>query len=188
MNEISRFVITDGSVWASDPNATHVTGIRSDAFAWRSEDAATSVLIQAKNSCSNSIITNKFSVEKITYYEVENSNDIQLDIDAIQAFIDVLQHYRENKSAIDELAKKYINMSIDIDHFIEMSELNARDGYKLYAAQHESRMRRREYKNRQKIAETLCSMDINIESLKSLVTFLNNPVYKPREIQLDDII
>ena len=187
MNEITRFVITDGSVWASDPNAAHLTGIRADAYSWRSEESASTVLSCAKRR-ANSIITNSFHVEPIKHYEVDNSVDIQMDIDAIQAFIDVLQHYRENRSAIEELAKKYINICVDIDHFIEMSDLNARDGYKLYAAQHENRQKRREYKNRQKIAETLCNMDINIESLKSLVDFLKDPVYKPREIQLDDIL
>lgn len=188
MEEIIRYIITNDTDYVSDSNATKITDKRSGAFEWRSRQSAELVFNNARSRRhGENELQNNFYVKEITYYEVDVTPDITMDIETIKAFVDIVKDCEEHKSALEALVEKYDGMLQDVMHYIEMSELNARDGFKAYKSAKEIRRKRREYKNRLQIANVITSLNIDPEVFTNLFKYFDNPVYKPREITFDEM-
>ena len=189
MDKITRYLITDGQHYASDSNCTKLSTKKSEAFEWRNETSAKAVLKQAKNRKpdSTTYLNNNYNVIEVHYYESEIESDIVMDLKTIQSFLDIVKYCHKYENAIRDEKDIYHNQMVDLEHYIEFTDLDVQRGYKIYKKLQEVRQHRRDAKNRLKIIETVNGLNIDEEVLDRLIKDFKEMCYKPRQIDFDDI-
>lgn len=187
MEVIKRYVITNGIYYARDANAMQLTADRHEAFEWRGDREAQSVLGTAVQRKTDHALSKDFYVREVEYYEVETTPDVSADIEVIREFIDIVRDSRERATVYEELETMYDGKQQDILHYAEMENFNAVDGYKLYKMLQSVRQNRRDVKNRRRIVNAINQLDIDISVLERLVKSFQETVYKPRQITMAEM-
>ena len=167
-----KYVIISGDSYAADANATKFTTNRHNAFTWTNMIAAENVMANRADL--------ELSVSMITHYSVEVDPDISMDVSIIQQFIDIVEDSNERYESLLKLEEQLNDQLLDLEHYIEDTNLNARDGYRAYKKLQEIRRRRRLVKERLHIMQCIQTSGIKLESLKAIVKPLTNVKYKPR--------
>lgn len=179
--KVSKYVITNGENYVANSLGTSFKVDKEDAYMWSTESAANNVLI---NQMSNK---KSYLVKEITVYKSDIAPDITMDVETIQNFLDVVMDSAEHEEELRSQLRKTDRSISDILHYIEMTDLNARDGYMVYKQLKAYQRSRREIKNRLKIVESVNSLSIDPQVLKSVISFFKERSYRPRELDFDDM-
>ena len=87
------------------------------------------------------------------------------------------------ETAEDIVSRLYTMNIVDIEHYIENSNLNAADGYRAYRMLKDKRMARRKIKNEMEILDLIRAnpiLDKVVEDINNKMDEINNRPYKPR--------
>jgi hypothetical protein len=140
------------------------------------------------NRSNNSRLSNSFKV--VPYYIYESDLD-PVDVETIktlQNFVDIVLESKEIASDVaDELRRVDRELS-DLEHYMEFTDLDIRRGFKAYKTLQNLRQTRRELKRKSKLAKEINSQNIDPNIIKSIIGYLKNVSYKPRETDFDDIL
>lgn len=103
-----------------------------------------------------------------------------------KGFSGLLDLFNEASTRRNELSQELSNIEaeiVDIEHYIEFTSLNARDGYKIYRKLRDLLRERRYIKDEQKVVNAINSNCAATEQIKNIVAVLDakdNRNYKPR--------
>lgn len=158
-----------------------------DASKWQKIDKANNV---CKNVNQNKKL-HKYHME-VKYVSQENkvvsppAKPIELDydiLDRIKQISEFTKQIEERRLYLMEMIHTIELEIVDIEHAAEFYNLNASQGYKLYKLLHDSRNRRREYKDElEKINLSLGTSirSTNMENLERSIIGLEHRQYTPR--------
>lgn len=119
-----------------------------------------------------------------TFYFVSDNNFVNTKWH--KGFEGLLDLFDDANNRIHELSQEMSNIEAeitDIEHYIEFTSLNARDGYKLYRRLRELLRRRRYVKDEQRIVNTITKNQVAAEPIKRIIEALDTGKtrsYKPR--------
>lgn len=179
--KVSKYVITNGEDYVANSTGTSFKANREDAYMWSTESAANNVLI---NQMSHK---KSYLVKEITVYKSDIAPDITMDVETIQNFLDIVMDSESHEEELVSMLRKTDRSISDILHYIEMTDLNASAGFKIYKQLKAYQRLRREIKNRLKIVQAVNSLKIDPQVLKSVISFFNERSYRPREIDFDNM-
>lgn len=177
--------------YISNSNGTGVTPNRDNAYLWSTPEAAENVLRDARNrkeSSGHPRIGNDFEVAAVKLYEKDIPDDIIMDLEVVKQFIDIVVDSADREQDLKDALSNVDRQLSDIEHFIEFTDLNARDGFKIYSKMKHLRRYRRDIKYRLKIIDCINSQNIDPEVLKRMILYFKNLTYQPREIDFDEMI
>ena len=158
-----------------------------DASKWQKIDKANNV---CKNVNQNKKL-HKYHME-VKYVSQENkvvsppAKPIELDydiLDRIKEISEFTKQIEERRLYLMEMIHTIELEIVDIEHAAEFYNLNASQGYKLYKLLHDSRNKRREYKDElEKINLSLGTSirSTNMENLERSIIGLEHRQYTPR--------
>nr|WP_187142777.1 hypothetical protein [Acetivibrio ethanolgignens] len=158
-----------------------------DASKWQKIDKANNV---CKNVNQNKKL-HKYHME-VKYVSQENkvvsppAKPIELDydiLDRIKEISEFTKQIEERRLYLMEMIHTIELEIVDIEHAAEFYNLNASQGYKLYKLLHDSRNKRREYKDElEKINLSLGTSirSTNMENLERSIAGLEHRQYTPR--------
>lgn len=149
---------------------------------------------KANNVCKNINLNNKFKNYHLSvkYISQENkvvnppAKSIELDYDILDKVKEIstfTKQIEERRLYLMEMIHKTDLEIVDIEHAAEFYNLNASQGYKLYKLLHDSRNKRREYKDElEKINLSLGTSirSTNMENLERSIIGLEHRQYTPR--------
>lgn len=149
---------------------------------------------KANNVCKNINLNNKFKNYHLSvkYISQENkvvnppAKPIELDYDILDKVKEIstfTKQIEERRLYLMEMIHKTDLEIVDIEHADEFYNLNASQGYKLYKLLHDSRNKRREYKDElEKINLSLGTSirSTNMENLERSIIGLEHRQYTPR--------
>lgn len=183
------YIITDGKRYFADCNGTSITTDHMKAYVWKTQLAAENVL---NNSCNK-----KFNSEDVYYIEEKTSYVTPINEDVKNTICDIMQFfdtYKIIRGANDGLTKRLSEVDrkiSDVEHFIELTDQNAVNGYKLYKRLKDLRIERRNIKRLISLKEVFdtIKIDDNVEqNILGKVESFTNKCFSPREITLEDIL
>lgn len=122
----------------------------------------------------------KNGVVNKNYLKSEYLNDIQ---DKIYSAISFINDAYMEESSLQTRLKEVDKKIIDVEHYIEFSNLNAADGYKIYKIIKKLRVERREIKDKLAVIDSMKQNNICSEGLCKVfgvVNGLDERVYCPR--------
>ena len=191
IDTIYKYMIAGDDGYISNSNGTGVTPNRDNAYLWSTPEAAENVLRDARNrkeSAGHPKIGNDFEVAAIKLYEKDIPDDIIMDLEVVKQFIDIVVDSADREQDLKDALSNVDRQLSDIEHFIEFTDLNARDGFKIYSKMKHLRRYRRDIKYRLKILDSINSQNIDPEVLKRMVSYFKNLTYQPREIDFDEML
>lgn len=191
IDTIYKYMIAGDDGYISNSNGTGVTPNRDNAYLWSTPEAAENVLRDARNRKESSgypKIGNDFEVAAVKLYEKDIPDDILMDLEVVKQFIDIVVDSADREQDLKDALSNVDRQLSDIEHFIEFTDLNARDGFKIYSKMKHLRRYRRDIKYRLKIIDGINSQNIDPEVLKRMVSYFKNLTYQPREIDFDDML
>ena len=101
--------------------------------------------------------------------------------------IDDLFAYAEKRGGDISAKLSKLDMAVtDIEHYIEFTNLNARDGYKIYRKLHKILQQRRKLKSEQKVVNIINRNKDSVSAIKQIVNTIkaeSNHIYTPRIMQ-----
>ena len=185
-----RYIITDGENYVTNTLATGISTDKDKAYSWSQEKSANNVLESARERKGSDALRldSSFRVVPINTYESDIPKDILMDVSTVQDFLDIVQYSSEYEEKLLLGLRKLDREVTDIEHFIEFTDLSAVDGFRIYKKLQSILKTRREIKHRLKIVKEINSQAIDPESLKRIITFFKDVVYKPREIDFEDML
>lgn len=183
VRKVSKYMVTDGENYISDPNGTRTSINRTDAFLWNSKDTACNILNYTVPSKGR-----RYHVQEVITYEQEISEELKQEMEMIKWFSTLVKDCAKNRDALNEELSEIDRLLSDINHFIEFTNLNAVDGYRIYKKQHELLKRRREVKYELKIADDINSLGVDEQKLDRLVGYFKNQRYVPRVQDFSEIL
>lgn len=191
IDTIYKYMIAGDDGYISNSNGTGVTPNRDNAYLWSTPEAAENVLRDARNrkeSSGHPKIGNDFEVAAVKLYEKDIPDDIIMDLEVVKQFIDIVVDSADREQDLKDALSNVDRQLSDIEHFIEFTDLNARDGFKIYSKMKHLRRYRRDIKYRLKIIDSINSQNIDPEVLKRMVSYFKNLTYQPREIDFDEML
>ena len=191
IDTIYKYMIAGDDGYISNSNGTGVTSNRDNAYLWSTPEAAENVLRDARNrkeSSGHPKIGNDFEVAAVKLYEKDIPDDIIMDLEVVKQFIDIVVDSADREQDLKDALSNVDRQLSDIEHFIEFTDLNARDGFKIYSKMKHLRRYRRDIKYRLKIIDSINSQNIDPEVLKRMVSYFKNLTYQPREIDFDEML
>lgn len=191
IDTIYKYMIAGDDGYISNSNGTGVTPNRDNAYLWSTPEAAENVLRDARNrkeSSGHPKIGNDFEVAAVKLYEKDIPDDIIMDLEVVKQFIDIVVDSADREQDLKDALSNVDRQLSDIEHFIEFTDLNARDGFKIYSKMKHLRRYRRDIKYRLKIIDGINSQNIDPEVLKRMVSYFKNLTYQPREIDFDEML
>ena len=184
VEKVIKYILTDGENYVVNSNGNILAKTKPDAFIWNTKEAAEN----AKEYSTNKKVKAYFYVEEIETYVADVPGYIEMEMKTVLEFYDIVKDCAESFDSMVEQLSKIDKELSDIDHFIEFTELNARDGYKIYKKQHELRKMRRELKYNIKVASDINSQQIDPETLLKLVNYFKTRRYIPKVADFKDIL
>lgn len=183
------FIVTDGNRYIRDLTGSEITTDRNKAYIWSSEESAQNFL--------NSSLSVLFKRQGGFHVESEKRCVTPMDSDTRELCVAVLQILSEYKQIKEELDAAPQKLSIidkkltDILHYVEMTDQNAANGYKLYKKIKELRVERRNVKRLINLRSVFNAVTIDDSITKPIVKTIENfehEKYTSREIDLDSIL
>lgn len=197
MFKLSQYIITDGSRFIYRNRSGKYVPIQSEAMA----DVFSKK--QAEGIYNNSLpkaLKSVFHVEKydkppddvkqVTQIELNNNTEKVMVTENIQRWLDRVSDLnglaKEVKSRKEELLKQLHNLEgelLDIEHYIEFSNLNAAQGYKASKDIKDCRIKRRSIKNELLVLNIILEQRVDemvSEEIHKKVQDIDKRTYKPR--------
>jgi hypothetical protein len=126
--KVIKYILTDGENYVVNSNGNILAKTKPDAFIWNTKEAAENV----KEYSTNKKVKANFYVEEIETYVSDVPGYIEMEMRTVLEFYDIVKDCAESFDSMVEQLSQIDKELSDIDHFIEFTELNARDGYKIY--------------------------------------------------------
>ena len=189
MKVLIGYLITNGNYYVKDSNCKSVTTDDHEAFIWNTFESAEKVLSPAKNR--------KILPFENYYIKEIKSNVAPIDKyawDTITELITLCLSYNKLEGVFSTLPQKLSTVDrkiSDVEHFIETTDQDACNGYKLYKKLKDLRVERRNIKRLMQINEifkTINVPDTAIKDVDNKVNSFTKKMFTPREITLDDIL
>ena len=183
------YIITNGTNYSQDSNCKTLTTDDHKAFIWETREAAEKVLHLAETR--KTLPLNNYYVHEI------KSNIAPIDDYAANVITDLIalgQSYTRLEHEFSILTQKLstIDRKIsDVEHFIETTDQNACNGYKLYKKLKDLRVERRNIKRLIQMNEVFKTIKIPnsmTQDIENKVNSFTKKMFTPREITLDDIL
>ena len=168
-----------------EKNILRIVNSLDESFKWKTTDKAQHVIRALPKRFA------KYHLE-VKYASQENkkinpvAEPVELHYDIVDKVKEVTSFAREIENRRLYLMEVIHNADLeisDIEHAAEFYVLNAVQGYKLYKMLHESRVRRRIYKDELQRINLLLGTSIkseNLENLESSINGIENKKYTPR--------
>lgn len=183
------YIITNGTNYSQDSNCKTLTTDDHKAFIWKTRESAEKVLTLAESR--KTFPVENFYIEELTS-NVAPINEYAFNI--ITELITLGQSYYELEDAFSQLTQKLstIDRKIsDVEHFIETTDQNACNGYKLYKKLKDLRVERRNIKRLIELKDIFKTIKIEhtmVGDVNNKVEGFTKKMFTPREITLDDIL
>lgn len=183
------YAITDGRNYVSNQACNSIVTDYMRAYKWKTEEAANNVLKDAQNRKFMSMDT--YYVEPIKAFVTplnEETQDILYNIEALFTM------YSDIKDSLKDLQCKLSTVDrkiSDVEHFIEITDQNAVNGYKLYKKLKDLRIERRNIKRLIDIRQMFDKINIDNDSMKDIrerIESFKTRTFSPRELDLDKIL
>lgn len=189
MQVVVGYLITDEKNYVQDSNAKVITTDDHKAFIWETKEAAEKVLHLAE--IRKTLPLNNYYVHEI------KSNIAPIDEYAWNTITELMtlgQSYYKLQDIFSTLTQKLstIDRKIsDVEHFIETTDQNACNGYKLYKKLKDLRVERRNIKRLIQMNEVFKTINIPntfVKDVDNKVNSFTKKMFTPREITIDDIL
>lgn len=183
------YIITNGTNYSQDSNCKTLTTDDHKAFIWKTKESAEKVLTLAESR--KTFPVENFYIEELIS-NVAPINEYAFNI--ITELITLGQSYYELEDAFSQLTQKLstIDRKIsDVEHFIETTDQNACNGYKLYRKLKDLRVERRNIKRLIELKDIFKTIKIEhtmVGDVNNKVEGFTKKMFTPREITLDDIL
>jgi hypothetical protein len=183
------FYITNGERYIRDSLGHEVTTDKNKAFIWKTRESAERVL--------NNSLSALFKKQGNYYVEEEIHSVTPLDADTkdiINTVLQFLEEYDTIQAALEDAPQRLSIVDkklTDILHYIEMTDQNAANGYKLYKKVKELRIERRNIKRLIYLKGAFNTLKLEKESINSIKNTINgfeHEKYTARILNIDDIL
>lgn len=121
--------------------------------------------------CSNNVVVAKQCEGEEKWY------------DKLLGIGELFEHAMKRNYEISQELSDVDSMIVDLEHYIEFSELNARDGYVAYKKLHNLLLRRRKIKNEQKVVNVITKnygIADDIKQIEEIIRIGTGSEYHPR--------
>ena len=183
------YIITNGTNYSQDSNCKTLTTDDHKAFIWKTKESAEKVLTLAESR--KTFPVENFYIKELTS-NVAPINEYAFNI--ITELITLGQSYYELEDVFSQLTQKLstIDRKIsDVEHFIETTDQNACNGYKLYRKLKDLRVERRNIKRLIELKDIFKTIKIEhtmVGDVNNKVEGFTKKMFTPREITIDDIL
>jgi hypothetical protein len=161
---LGGYVITNGTFYAEDKDCKTLTKAMERAFVFTQEESANNVLQCLKNRKTNPLTDYYVDVQKKYVTPIDDQTQLYID-----KFKTMLDNYKELSKTFDEIYDKLQNVDkeiSDIEHYIELTDQNVVNGYKLYKRLKDLRVKRRNIKRLIDLSKLFKKITID-DSIKS---------------------
>jgi hypothetical protein len=185
---LAGYVITDGSKYVSDHSTTTITTDRAKAYTWSTREAAENVLYQAETRKILPLID--YHVEDAYRYITPIDEETEKVIDEIRMMFALYSSVKEGLVNLSERLSITDRKISDIEHYIEVTDQNAVNGFKLYKKIKELRIQRRNIKRLQLISKEFEKIKITtemIDGMNELIDSFTDRMFSPKELDFNTI-
>lgn len=189
MKVLSGYVITDGSKYVSDHSTNAITTDRAKAYTWSTREAAENVLLQAETRKILPLIG--YHVEDSYKYITPIDEETEKVIDEIRMMFYLYSSIQESLLNLSEKLSTTDRKISDVEHYIEVTDQNAVNGFKLYKKIKELRIQRRNIKRLQLISKEFDKIKITtgvIDDMNGLIDSFTDRMFSPKELDFNTIL
>lgn len=183
------YLITDGERYLKDHTGHDVTTDRDKAYIWSNEESA-------KNALENSLST-LFKKQGMFHVEQEKRCVTPMDEETktlCNSVLALITEFKEIKKELDDAPQRLSEVDkklTDLLHYVEMTDQNAANGYKLYKKIKELRVERRNIKRLIYLRSVFNNIQIDSNSTEQITKTIKNfehEKYTSRMLDLKDIL
>lgn len=188
MTEETLYYITNGVAFVSDNGAAVVQKIE-DASYWRSRQSASNVLRECRKRKTNKLDKNWYvcSREETRYSITVQDEELKEMLYIIERMFPIIEMTSNLESLKLDLSTVDRKIS-DIEHFIEFTEQNACNGYKLYKQLKDLRKERRVLKDKLHIIRLIAENGFTVDTILQIRNHFDGKMFTPKELTLSDIL
>lgn len=189
MKVLSGYVITDGSKYVSDHSTNAITTDKAKAYTWSTREAAENVLLQAETRKILPLIG--YHVEDSYKYITPIDEETEKVIDEIRMMFYLYSSIQESLLNLSERLSTTDRKISDVEHYIEVTDQNAVNGFKLYKKIKELRIQRRNIKRLQLISKEFDKIKITtgvIDDMNGLIDSFTDRMFSPKELDFNTIL
>ena len=191
MDIAKLYIITNYEKYVVN-NGDDISGKVEDAAKWKSRESAENV----KKTCRAmrlGLIDDSWEVvpfsEKGVLTAVDKDEELTTMIQTVKDFIEMVTYAKTKTSVLVQQLSIVDKKISDIEHFIELTNQSASNGYKLYRQLKELRMERRKIKNRLYIYQHIWQNNqIQYEYLEMIPKWFENIEFIPKILNIDDLL
>ena len=194
---MAEYIITDGSRFIFRNHSGKYVPVQSEAMAdvFNKKQAERIFSNSLPKALRTTFYVEKYdkpseSIKQVTEKELENNTEKVMISESIQRWLDRVSDLnglaKEAKSRKEELLKELHKLEdelLDVEHYIEFSNLNAAQGYKASKDIKECRMKRRSVKNELLVLDIILEQRVDemvSEEIYKRIQALDRRTYKPR--------
>lgn len=194
---MAEYIITDGSRFIFRNHSGKYVPVQSEAMAdiFNKKQAERILSNSLPKALRTTFYVEKYdkpseSIKQVTKKELENNTEKVMISENIQKWLDRISDLnglaKEAQSRKEELIKQLHKLEdelLDIEHYIEFSNLNAAQGYKASKDIKECRMKRRSVKNELLVLDIILEQRVDemiTEEIHKRIQALDRRTYKPR--------
>lgn len=194
---MAEYIITDGSRFIFRNHSGKYVPVQSEAMAdvFNKKQAERIFSNSLPKALRTTFYVEKYdkpseSIKQVTEKELENNTEKVMISESIQRWLDRVSDLnglaKEAKSRKEELLKQLHKLEdelLDVEHYIEFSNLNAAQGYKASKDIKECRMKRRSIKNELLVLDIILEQRVDemvSEEIYKRIQALDRRTYKPR--------
>lgn len=194
---MAEYIITDGSRFIFRNHSGKYVPVQSEVMAdiFNKKQAERILNISLPKALRTTFYVEKYdkpseSIKQVTEKELENNTEKVMISENIQKWLDRISDLnglaKEAQSRKEELIKQLHKIEdelLDIEHYIEFSNLNAAQGYKASKDIKECRMKRRSVKNELLVLDIILEQRVDAivsEEIHKKIQALDRRTYKPR--------
>lgn len=194
---MAEYIITDGSRFIFRNHSGKYVPVQSEVMAdiFNKKQAERILNNSLPKALRTTFYVEKYdkpseSIKQVTEKELENNTEKVMISENIQKWLDRISDLnglaKEAQSRKEELIKQLHKIEdelLDIEHYIEFSNLNAAQGYKASKDIKECRMKRRSVKNELLVLDIILEQRVDAivsEEIHKKIQALDRRTYKPR--------
>lgn len=183
------YVITDGESFVIDGNGKSISKDQKATYVWRSEEAALNVLRDCENRKVMPLVG--FHTKALKVYQTPIDDETEQAINNIHDFFKLYNQIKDNMIDLKDRLSIVDRKISDVEHYAEITNQNAVNGFKLYKKLKELRIERRNIKRLIELKKVFDNIQIDSKvqtDMNDVITRFNTRMFSPREIDIDDIL
>ena len=183
------YMITNGQSFVYDKNCKSIGTDYKSAYIWKDLESANNVLSVSETRKILPLVG--FHVDVAKFLVTPINDETKSVIDKVTGFLDCYKSIKDTLSTLQKRLSEVDRKLSDVEHYIELTDQNAVNGYRLYKRIKDLRIERRNIKRLIELKNIFdkVSIDTSIcDDITSKISGFESKIFSPRELNFNNIL